>query len=195
MTEEILVRLKKAADGRILGPYPLQTLQQYAQSALIAPEDEVDRSDENWQFAHTLPELEMIYRIISGDGNSYGPTTRGTIHEFLVSGELTPNDTVENIQTGESRTVKDFLGVSVVLPTQKNTPLLDEQVVAETDETITIAVEPVDDPSQTPTLSEDAAYGQDLAKDLQIRQLKADLETLKADYEDLLQKYRKLTEK
>lgn len=200
MTEEISLRIRKAQDGSILGPFPLQTLKQYAQSALVGPTDMVDSGDENWKPAWEVPELEMTYTITSkADGNSYGPTTRGTIRDFLVSGELSPDDTVENIKTKEVVTVHDFFGSSVIFPTsQKN--LIDEHpesTIPGAEETASLPVLPpkVTTPPVDEETGQDLAAGQELAKDLQIRQLQADLSTLRAEYEEVLQKYRQLSEK
>jgi|GEM_PF-429879 len=201
MTEEILLRLRKAQDDTVLGPFPLQTLQQYAQSALVGPQDMVDFVDDQWKPVSEVRELEMHYIITSkADGNSYGPTTRGTIREFLVSGELAADDTVEDTLTKEIVTVQDFFGTNVLFPTsQKN--LIDEQPEQDDPlpmaETVLLPTHPIkaDDSKSTEETNQDLVVGQELAKDLQIRQLQADLASLQTEYDNLLQKYRQLSEK
>ncbi len=96
-------RLKKAEDGSIFGPVSLETLKEWADSAQIAPDDHIDQSDDQWQPAPQTPFLEMVWEVTLESGQPYGPTTGGTLAEFLKEGLVTPKTEVTHATTGESK--------------------------------------------------------------------------------------------
>ena len=83
MSESQNIKLKKKSDDEIHGPMDMSELVELSRSAFVAPEDEVSFDDGDWVPAPSIPQLEMIWIIRTSDGIEYGPTTVGTIREFL----------------------------------------------------------------------------------------------------------------
>lgn len=102
-------RLQKVQTGRVLGPMDLDHLKALANQSLIAPEDLIQVDEGAWQKAPEVTELEMLWMVEPLDGPRYGPTTAGTIAEFLQSGQLGGSELVTHIRTKESFTVTEFL--------------------------------------------------------------------------------------
>jgi hypothetical protein len=102
-------RLQKVQTGRVLGPMDLDHLKALANQSLIAPDDLIQADEGVWQKAPEVAELEMLWMVEPLDGPRYGPTTAGTIAEFLQSGQLGGSELVTHIRTKESFTVTEFL--------------------------------------------------------------------------------------
>lgn len=102
-------RLQKVQTGRVLGPMDLDHLKALANQSLIAPDDLIQADEGAWQKAPEIIELEMLWMVEPLDGPRYGPTTAGTIAEFLQSGQLGGSELVTHIRTKESFTVTEFL--------------------------------------------------------------------------------------
>jgi C4-dicarboxylate-specific signal transduction histidine kinase len=102
-------RLQKVQTGRVLGPMDLDHLKALANQSLIAPDDLIQADEGAWQKAPEITELEMLWMVEPLDGPRYGPTTAGTIAEFLQSGQLGGSELVTHIRTRESFTVTEFL--------------------------------------------------------------------------------------
>lgn len=102
-------RLQKVQTGRVLGPMDLDHLKALANQSLIAPDDLIQADEGAWQKAPEVAELEMLWMVEPLDGPRYGPTTAGTIAEFLQSGQLGGSELVTHIRTKESFTVTEFL--------------------------------------------------------------------------------------
>ena len=102
-------RLQKVQTGRVLGPMDLDHLKALANQSLIAPDDLIQADEGAWQKAPEIAELEMLWMVEPLDGPRYGPTTAGTIAEFLQSGQLGGSELVTHIRTRESFTVTEFL--------------------------------------------------------------------------------------
>ena len=102
-------RLQKVQTGRVLGPMDLDHLKALANQSLIAPDDLVQVDEGPWQKAPEVVELEMLWMVEPLDGPRYGPTTAGTIAEFLQSGQLGGSELVAHIRTKETYTVSEFL--------------------------------------------------------------------------------------
>jgi hypothetical protein len=179
------LRLKKSSDGKIFGPLTALELRDWAESALIAPDDLVDFNDDAWVHAYEVEDLGMIWKIEAVSGESYGPTTMGTVREFYVSGELVLDDKVVNTKTGETKTVRDLMGPDVKKASDVE-PLGAEDGVALEDT--------AELPAPSTPMPPGAVKGEDMAKDLRIRQLESDLKTLQQEYEHLTHEFRKLTE-
>jgi hypothetical protein len=180
-----MYRLKKAREESIYGPMDEAGLKQLAQSAMVAPEDLVDKEDDKWVPAGEIEFLEMDWRVHTADGNGYGPTTIGTIREFFGGGEITVRDEVIHVRTQERKSVGDLLGL-----TGKEVGQLDGSaaapVPAVSSDTARLKL-----PNSLP---EEVIRPLDTAKDLRIRQMELDMQKMQRDYETLLQKYRKLSE-
>jgi C4-dicarboxylate-specific signal transduction histidine kinase len=87
----------------------LDHLKALANQSLIAPDDLIQADEGAWQKAPEIAELEMLWMVEPLDGPRYGPTTAGTIAEFLQSGQLGGSELVTHIRTRESFTVSEFL--------------------------------------------------------------------------------------
>ena len=81
--------LRKAHDGSQFGPIPFSQLLQWSAEAQISPLDRVSTDEATWVKAPMIPELEMDYLIHVSEDHYYGPTTVGSIREFLDAGEIT----------------------------------------------------------------------------------------------------------
>jgi GYF domain 2 len=95
--------LLKAQDREVYGPIKLDQLQVWAAEAKIAPLDKVSSDGrESWVRAPMVPELQMDWLIEMPDNYLYGPTSVGTIQEFLATGEIDGDVTVINCLEGTS---------------------------------------------------------------------------------------------
>lgn len=161
-------RLQKVQTGRVLGPMDLDHLKALANQSLIAPDDLVQVDEGPWQKAPEVVDLEMLWMVEPLDGPRYGPTTAGTIAEFLQTGQLGGSELVTHIRTKETYTVTEFL----------------EEIKRRRDSKLksrTIKLEDATD-APTRTLAESPAF--DAALRLRIRQLETDL----AEAKKLLEK-------
>jgi hypothetical protein len=165
------VRLRKLEENEILGPMSLDELKILADSAYISPGDEVSFNEESWKKAVSVPELGMCWMIRSKDGIEYGPTTAGTVREFLSAGEVEKEAVLLHIETKVETTVRELLGQDVIDQMEK------EKIVPE---------------EVAPDL--DLEEGLEMAKDIRIRTLEVDYEALKKEFDELSQKYRRAME-
>lgn len=93
--------LLKAADREVHGPVTLEQLQSWASEAKIAPMDKVSADNrQSWVRASMVRELQMDWLIEMPDNYLYGPTSVGTIQEFLATGEVDENVMVINCLEG-----------------------------------------------------------------------------------------------
>jgi len=162
-------RVKKAPDNSIYGPVDLDTLKEWADSAQIAPEDMVDESDENWRAAPEVDFLEMLWMVKLSTGEMYGPTTVGTLREFINEGLVTEKTLATHGKTNQSLPLTAL--VAAVDFEKKRTQR--RPVAGANKSTASLAVE--------------------MAKDQHIRQLEEDLKELRREHETLTHRYRQLT--
>jgi len=165
----MLWRVKKAPDDSIYGPVDQETLKEWANSAQIAPEDMVDESDENWRVAPEIDFLEMLWLVKLPGGEIYGPTTVGTLREFINEGLVTEKTLVTHGKTHQS------------LP-------LTALVAAVDFEKKRASRRPSKEANKST-----ASLAVEMAKDQHIRQLEEDLKELRREHETLTHKYRQLT--
>ena len=93
--------LLKAADREVHGPVLLDQLQSWAAEAKISPMDKVSSDNrQSWVRAPMVPALQMDWLIEMPDNYLYGPTSVGTIQEFLATGEVDENVMVINCLEG-----------------------------------------------------------------------------------------------
>ncbi len=175
MSEKQSIKLKKAADGDIHGPMDMSELVELSSAAFIAPEDEVSFNDGEWKLAHLVDELEMSWVIKTGDGMEYGPTSPGTIREFLMVGEISEDTTVYHKDSKDEQKVSEVLGVSAV------NEVKEEQKQASQE---------AEDPEEAADVDE----AMDVARDIRIHQLETDLHDMESKYNSLMLKFRKVTE-
>jgi len=101
--------LNKHDDGTIFGPASADQVQDWALSAKISPLDKVSNDDQaTWRRAPMFPELHMDWLVEVSDDYLYGPTTFGTVQEFLAAGEISGETMVINCKEGSQARVKDM---------------------------------------------------------------------------------------
>jgi ribosomal protein L19E len=162
-------RVKKAPDDSIYGPVDMETLKEWANSAQIAPQDMVDESDDNWRVAPEIDFLEMLWMIKLPGGEIYGPTTVGTLREFINEGLVTEKTLATHGKTHQSLPLTAL--VAAVDFEKKRASRRPGQ--AGNKSTASLAVE--------------------MAKDQHIRQLEEDLKELRREHDTLTHKYRQLS--
>jgi hypothetical protein len=167
--ESMVWRVKKLPDGIIYGPVDEPTLKEWANAAQISPEDFIDMSDENWVLAPQIEFLGMIWVVKLPGDEIYGPTSVGTLREFIAENLLTDKNIATNVNTTQS------------LPIGALFAALDFEKKR--------AARRVSPDRNKSTLM----INIDMAKDQRIRQLEEDLRTMRKEHEGLVHKYRQLT--
>ena len=156
-------------DGSIYGPVDEATLKEWAGAAQISPEDLIDMSDENWAPAPQIEFLGMIWVVKLPGEEIYGPTSVGTLREFIAEGLLTDKNIATNVLTTQS------------LPIGALFAALDFDKKR--------AARRAAPDSNKSTLM----INIDMAKDQRIRQLEEDLRTMRKEHEALVYRHRQLT--
>jgi ribosomal protein L19E len=162
-------RVRKIADNSIYGPVDTDMLKEWANSAQIAPEDMIDESDEAWRPAPDIEFLEMLWMVKLPGGEIYGPTTVGTLREFINEGLVTEKTLATHSKTNQS------------LP-------LAALVAAVDFERKRASRRPTKEANKST-----ASLAVEMAKDQHIRQLEEDLKELRREHEILVHKYRQLS--
>jgi hypothetical protein len=165
--ETMIWRVKKAPDSAIYGPVDTEMLKEWANSAQIAPEDQIDESDDNWRAAPEIEFLEMLWVVKLPGGESYGPTTVGTLREFINEGLVTDKTHASHCKTHQSLPLAAL--VAAVDFEQKRAARRPKEVNKST-----------------------ASLAVDRAKDQHIRQLEEDLKELRREYDALTHRFRQL---
>lgn len=80
--------LRKHEDGEIFGPLVFSKIQEWANTAQVAPQDMISSDQEVWTKAPMLPDLKMDWIVKMGEDQYYGPTTIGALLEFRKNGEI-----------------------------------------------------------------------------------------------------------
>ena len=160
-------RVKKAPDNTIYGPVDTEMLKEWANSAQIAPEDQIDESDENWRPAPEVDFLDMLWVVKLPGGESYGPTTVGTLREFINEGLVTDKTHASHCKTHQSLPLAAL--VAAVDFEQKRAARRPKEVNKST-----------------------ASLAVDRAKDQHIRQLEEDLKELRKEFDALTHRHRQL---
>ena len=174
-------RLKKAEDGSVYGPIDGIILKGWADSAQVAPTDQVDHGDDKWRPASGLEFLEMFWEVALNEEENYGPTTIGTLREFLKEGLISPETTVTNVHQKQSMLLRELLGYAETPPPAP--PKIQDAahlaaIAKEMQEVVPI--------NKLPAVER--------AKSQRMRQLEEDLRHVRKENEELLQKYRKLNQ-
>jgi hypothetical protein len=165
--ETLVWRVKKAPDDAIYGPVDTETLKEWANSAQIAPEDQIDETDEKWRPAPEVEFLEMLWVVKLPGDESYGPTTVGTLREFINEGLVTDRTHASHCKTHQSLPLAAL--VAAVDFEQKRAARRPKEANKST-----------------------ASLAVDRAKDQHIRQLEEDLKELRREYDALTHRYRQL---
>jgi ribosomal protein L19E len=166
--QPMLWRVRKMPENAIYGPVDAVTLKEWANSAQVSPQDEIDISDENWKPAPEIDFLDMLWLVTLPDDVVYGPTTVGTLKEFIHEGLISEKTQATHVKTQQSLPVAAlFAGVEFERKRASRRPPKESNK-----STASIAV--------------------DMAKDQRIRQLEEDLKELRQEHESLTHKYRQL---
>ena len=162
-------RVRKLSDSSVYGPVDAATLRDWANSAQVAPQDEVDENDENWRSAPQIEFLEMLWLVTLPGNEIYGPTTLGTLREFIHEGLITEKTIATHAKTSQTLPIAALFAA---LEFEKKRALRRPPKEAKKS-TASLAV--------------------DMAKDQRIRQLEEDLKELRQEHESLTHKFRQLT--
>lgn len=101
--------LLKFTSNEIFGPASLGQLRTWATEAKISPMDRVSNdARKTWQRAPMVIELQMDWLIELADNTLYGPTSVGTLQEFLATGEINENANVINTLEGISARINEL---------------------------------------------------------------------------------------
>jgi hypothetical protein len=101
--------LLKVTDNEVFGPAPLEQLRIWAAGAKISPLDRVSNDEKiTWRRAPMVSELQMDWLIEMPDNFLYGPTSVGTLQEFLATGEIDDHVTVINTTDGSRSRISDM---------------------------------------------------------------------------------------
>src|SRR5271156_5486562 len=165
--ETMIWRVKKAPDNAVYGPVDTPMLKEWANSAQIAPDDQIDESDDNWRPAPEIDFLEMLWIVKLPGGESYGPTTVGTLREFINEGLVTDKTHASHCKTHQSLPLAAL--VAAVDFEQKRAARRPKEANKST-----------------------ASLAVDRAKDQHIRQLEEDLKELRKEYDTLTHRCRQL---
>ena len=99
--------LKKHENGEVFGPVAFDKVREWARSAQINPQDLLSTDKNVWTRPPMIPELEMDWLVELGEDLLYGPTTSGTLLEFVSGGEISPETVVINSVDGQAITLKE----------------------------------------------------------------------------------------
>jgi ribosomal protein L19E len=165
----MLWRVKKMPDNAIYGPVDAETLKDWANSAQVSPEDMIDMSDENWLPSPQIEFLDMLWMVKLPDEELYGPTTVGTLREFIHEGLISEKTIATHARTNQSLPIAALFAA---VEFEKKRALRRPPKEAKKS-TASLAVE--------------------MAKDQRIRQLEEDLKELRKEHETLVHKFRQLT--
>ncbi len=101
--------LHKHDDGSIFGPASEDQIQDWALAAKISPLDKVSNDGQSsWRRSPMFPELHMDWLVEVSEDYLYGPTTFGTVQEFLAAGEIDGETNVINCKEGSQARVKEM---------------------------------------------------------------------------------------
>ncbi|MDD5199750.1 MAG: hypothetical protein PHC88_08090 [Terrimicrobiaceae bacterium] len=92
--------LKKHDNGEVFGPVPFGRLVEWAGTAQIAPQDALSNDAQVWTKSPMVPELKMDWIVKLDDDHYYGPTTIGSLLEFLENGEINGDTVILDCCTG-----------------------------------------------------------------------------------------------
>jgi hypothetical protein len=165
----VLWRVKKMPENVVYGPVDENTLKEWAHSAQISPEDMVDFSDDNWKPATQIEFLEMVWMVKLPGEELYGPTSVGTLREFIQEGLITEKTAATNVHSHQSLPIGALFAA---LDFEKKRAARRPEK-AGMKSTVSLAV--------------------DMAKDQRIRQLEEDLRAARKELDEVTQKYRQLT--
>ena len=167
--EPLIWRVKKGQDYAIYGPVDREMLKEWANSAQVAPHDMIDESDDNWKPAPEIDFLEMFWLVkLPPSDEMYGPTTIGTLREFVQEKLVSEKTLATHVKTKQSLPIAALFAA---LEFEKKRAMR-KPTKEGNKSTVSLAVE--------------------MAKDQRIRQLEEDLKQIRREHETLVHRYRQL---
>jgi hypothetical protein len=103
--------LRKFEDGSVFGPLAFDQLERWAETAQVAPHDVISNDQVTWMKAPMLPQLGMDYLVEVTSERYYGPTTLGSIEEFIRLGDIDGETFIINACDGSRARVQDIPGL------------------------------------------------------------------------------------
>jgi len=100
--------LRKHEGGTVFGPLSFEQHARWASAAQVAPHDTLSTDQQTWIKAPMLPELGMDWLVEITSEHYYGPTTLGTIQEFIRIGEINGDTFVINSCDGTRRQIQEM---------------------------------------------------------------------------------------
>jgi hypothetical protein len=100
--------LRKHEDGSTFGPVQFNQIARWAAAAQIAPHDTVSSDQRTWIKAPMVPQLGMDWLVELTAEHYYGPTTLGTLREFIRLGEIDGETFVINTCDGTRRQIREM---------------------------------------------------------------------------------------
>jgi hypothetical protein len=100
--------LRKHEDGSTFGPVQFDQITRWAATAQIAPHDTLSSDGQTWVKASMVPQLSMDWLVELTSEHYYGPTTLGTLREFIRLGEIDGETVVINSCDGTRRQVREM---------------------------------------------------------------------------------------
>ncbi|MDQ2918288.1 MAG: hypothetical protein M3R10_00185 [Verrucomicrobiota bacterium] len=108
--------LRKHEDRTVFGPLSFDQLSRWASSAQVASHDSISIDQTNWMKAPMLPELGMDWIVEVTSERFYGPTTLGSIREFLRLGEIDDDTPIINACEATRQQIRDIAPLLEQLP-------------------------------------------------------------------------------
>lgn len=99
--------LKKHENGEVFGPIRFEQIRDWAMSAQIHPQDTLSNDQVVWIKSPMVTELHMDWLVELDKEVLYGPTTSGTLLEFVASGEISPETLVIHCLDGSRACIRD----------------------------------------------------------------------------------------
>jgi len=162
-------RVRKTPGNSIYGPVDAEMLKEWANSAQVAPQDMIDKGDENWQPACQIDFLEMFWIVKMPGDVTYGPTTVGSLREFIHDGLVTEKTVATHVKTDQSLPIA-ALFAAVEFEKKRAMKRPPKEAMKST-----------------------ASLAVDMAKDQRIRQLEQDLKDLRTEHDSLVHRFRQVT--
>jgi len=100
--------LRKHQDGSVFGPISFDQLSSWTSAAQVAPQDVVSTDQQTWLKAPMVPQLGMDWLVEVTSEHCYGPTTIGTIHEFIRLGDINADTFIINSGDGTRRQIGEM---------------------------------------------------------------------------------------
>jgi hypothetical protein len=171
--------LRKHEGGSVFGPLSFEQLERWASNAQVAPHDAISTDQITWVKAPMLPELAMDWLVEVTSERYYGPTTLGSIQEFIRLGDIDAETFILNACDGTRMQIQEMPG------------LLE---TAAQEEDVDLATAPNEPESNEPEISGMEIEMQDRIRDLEqsLADERRALAEAEERYRDLAQKYNEL---